>query len=564
MEQKEPYKQSETHHGKRKVAPIPKHVNLSKAPIHFFDISKDKYKNFNLEKTIASSKKYLKTKYTQQPRVFIGISVTILIIVALIIYSVIPQRSVQAFCDTFKKEGTALHDKYQSAADGITKSSYSLSSMISGMGSIAQEPGDMAVLFDRLDKVAPNDIEPDVAAVRDALKKNNDTASKASGNWLSAIASSFVTGLQSMGSMQKVDSYITKNCDTSYMSSGTTTTTATTNTDATASQADQTNYLSVDGIDKDSMKLWEHKQSGVVANLNGSLVLINPTTFKITAQHTLPAVQGRTPGGDSGKSYTLKTDDGIELSDFSKDFQYIPLEFKEGTDDKDLTSVGYYDLGNDNVTDITSSVGTGRDPKNYDNDFKPYFDPNNRNILIFNQGNRYGGFMWQKEFDLTTRSVTDYKPDPSFTSDSFVWNKAHTSRVRIIMNNNTINRTSGGTGLGCNPIQMITDTAILCSSGTSSLQLEILDISNIINDKALTDDPNSYNYVKGHLHYEIPDPVLLDGTTGSDYLVSSDAKTVISTDDKVIYSTDLVKNETKKVADLSSSDKFSLLEWYQK
>ena len=557
MDEKEPHKKTETHVVKRKVAPIPKHANLSKAPIPFIDIAKDKYKNINLEKTIASSKKFLKTKYTQQPRAFIGISVTILIIIALIIYSVMPQRSVQAFCDTFKKEGTAMHDKYQSAADSAKSSGYSLSSLVSSMGSIAQEPGDMAVLFDRLDKVAPNDIEPDVAAVRDALKKNNDTASKASGNWLSAIANSFVTGIQSMGSMQKVDSYITKNCDTSYMSSGTTTTSATVNADTSTSQADKTNYLSVDGIDKDSMKLWEHKQSGIVADLNGSLVLIDPTTFKITAQHSIPAGQGRTPGGDSGKSYTLMTNGGIKLSYFDKDFRYIALEFKYGTDIDSDNSVGYYDLSNSTVTDVSVVVKPA--DKDSTGDSSPYFDGNS---LIFKRGWTYSAGSNIVSYNIETRNLAAYVPDttPKSLIDQVLSLNANSNYINDI----NIVSASGGVGLGCTPKQMISDTTLLCVSSSSSIQLETLDISNIINGKTLTDDPNSYNYVKGQLHYNIPSPIPVDGTTGSDCLVSSDVKTVISTDGKAIYSTDLVNNKTQKVADISSSDKLSFLEWYQK
>ena len=125
-----------------------------------------------------------------------------------------PTRSKAAFCATFKKQAIALHDKYESA-DQAASDGTSLG-MLSGFSSIVQAPGDMVVLFDSLDKAAPNDIEPSVAEVLNSLRKMQDAQKDALTNPLSALGSGLVSALTSGGAYQQVNDYITANCDLSF------------------------------------------------------------------------------------------------------------------------------------------------------------------------------------------------------------------------------------------------------------------------------------------------------------------------------------------------------------
>jgi len=127
-----------------------------------------------------------------------------------------PQRSVQAFCDTFKTEAIRLHDKYQRAADTFGTQQDPLVGLLGAAGTIFGAQGDMVVLFDRLDQTAPSDIEPDVHAMRDAAKSSADATKKAITDPLGAIGSGLVTALQSSGSSHAVDSYLQSHCDLSF------------------------------------------------------------------------------------------------------------------------------------------------------------------------------------------------------------------------------------------------------------------------------------------------------------------------------------------------------------
>src|SRR4051812_39600801 len=86
--------------------------------------------------------------------------------------------SAKAFCRTYQTEAVRLHDKYVSRSKTMS-SSEPLTSLIVAVGTLAEAQGDLVTLFARLDKAAPDSVEPDVAAVHDAMKKEADSAGKA-------------------------------------------------------------------------------------------------------------------------------------------------------------------------------------------------------------------------------------------------------------------------------------------------------------------------------------------------------------------------------------------------
>lgn len=126
-------------------------------------------------------------------------------------------RSTEAFCDTFESEALRLVDEYSSRLDGIDAESDPLGALVLALGSILEAQGDLVVLLDRLEAVAPDEIQPEVEAVRDALKDQADAAGEALSDPLAALGSGLAAGLTSMGSVTAIESYIRDNCDLSFL-----------------------------------------------------------------------------------------------------------------------------------------------------------------------------------------------------------------------------------------------------------------------------------------------------------------------------------------------------------
>jgi cyclophilin family peptidyl-prolyl cis-trans isomerase len=110
-------------------------------------------------------------------------------------------RSVAHFC-------TTLVEQKQQFSKNYDNSNEPLQAFVTGMASL----GEIPVIFDRLDKVAPTAIEPAVAAVRDSLNNEIRQAGNSASNPLGALASGLVSALISAGPFQRVQDYIAANC----------------------------------------------------------------------------------------------------------------------------------------------------------------------------------------------------------------------------------------------------------------------------------------------------------------------------------------------------------------
>lgn len=76
------------------------------------------------------------------------------------------ERSVAAYCRTWQTEGQKLRDR-QAAAQRAGANGDIFAPITAAMAG----PGDLAGFFDKLDDVAPDDIEPDIARYRDAWQE---------------------------------------------------------------------------------------------------------------------------------------------------------------------------------------------------------------------------------------------------------------------------------------------------------------------------------------------------------------------------------------------------------
>lgn len=129
------------------------------------------------------------------------------------------ERSTEEFCDTFESEAVRLRDKYESRLSGLDSEADPLGSLLLAMGSLVEAQGDFVVLLERLERAAPKEISPEVAAARDAMKKQVDAAGESLGDPLGALGTSLITGLASLGSFEQVERFVRENCDLSFITS---------------------------------------------------------------------------------------------------------------------------------------------------------------------------------------------------------------------------------------------------------------------------------------------------------------------------------------------------------
>lgn len=113
-------------------------------------------------------------------------------------------RSVTKYCSTFYGEGEELRQKFLKVNPEADP--------LGGLAALAGAPGDYEVFFARLADVAPGEIQHDVEAIRDALKKQKEQAADVATNPLGTLASGFITSLQVSGSYERVDRYTRERC----------------------------------------------------------------------------------------------------------------------------------------------------------------------------------------------------------------------------------------------------------------------------------------------------------------------------------------------------------------
>jgi hypothetical protein len=129
------------------------------------------------------------------------------------------ERSVDAFCRVYGEQKSAFikkyHDRAALARDLNESTSFDrdpLAGFFVSFESLFEAMGDAKMVFVKLDAVAPDEIEPDVAAIRDSISGSIDSSKEAASNPLSAMVGGLVGGLTSAGSWNRVGSYVEANC----------------------------------------------------------------------------------------------------------------------------------------------------------------------------------------------------------------------------------------------------------------------------------------------------------------------------------------------------------------
>lgn len=115
-----------------------------------------------------------------------------------------PERSVESYCQTWKDEGEKLHKKWADQQVG--------GDLGSSINMLFGAPADLAEFFDKLDKVAPKDIEPDVARYRDAWQNVSDLLGENATDPLSFLTASLMVSAQSKGAETRINKWTQTNC----------------------------------------------------------------------------------------------------------------------------------------------------------------------------------------------------------------------------------------------------------------------------------------------------------------------------------------------------------------
>lgn len=121
-------------------------------------------------------------------------------------------RTPQGFCAEYSKQKSQYLQTYSSKSAALNNSD-PLTQAIGGAAMTVQALGDIVVMFDALDKVAPDDIEPDVAAIHDSLQKQLDSMGDNAQHPVGGLLSGLSAALATQGSWQRVGDYVKTNCD---------------------------------------------------------------------------------------------------------------------------------------------------------------------------------------------------------------------------------------------------------------------------------------------------------------------------------------------------------------
>lgn len=155
------------------------------------------------------------TTAVRRPALAAAVGLLVLLLTLATLTGCAPKRSVAAFCGVIKDQSLQLHAKYMQADQGAHSNTFT--GEMQYLGAALGTEGDMELMFRKLDQVAPDDIEPDVAQVLEAYQKAQDAAGGSFTNPLGALGGSLVAGLSSMGAEHDIETYVNQNCDLSWM-----------------------------------------------------------------------------------------------------------------------------------------------------------------------------------------------------------------------------------------------------------------------------------------------------------------------------------------------------------
>lgn len=135
-----------------------------------------------------------------------GVAVLVLVVGSVVRFWP-PERSVDSYCDTFRTEGTKLHQRWAEQGRQAKRDD----DVLLAISSVAAAPRDLASFFTTLERTAPEDIRADVLALRDAWRIIADQVGDG-GDPLTTAAAGLMVGLSVSNSERRVDRWTSANC----------------------------------------------------------------------------------------------------------------------------------------------------------------------------------------------------------------------------------------------------------------------------------------------------------------------------------------------------------------
>lgn len=493
----------------------------------------------------------------------------ILIIVAVITVGGVavvlqPKRTEARFCSTLNDGMSGIDSRYQDASGTST---------MNEMGTWAGNMSEFSKLLRDLNEVAPSEIENDMKVVAESWSSSMDDGTKngasAATNPLGAITGGLMGGIASAikngASYTAVDNYSKEHCGRGLFSGNSQ------SSNDIATDSSSIGVIDLSNVEKLDFKPWENQQRGFVIMTADELLLVDANTKSATKKLQLPKSLGRSPGGDSGRSYRLSIN---YASSISPDLRYI-IGLFDATESSP-SELAYYDLKEQTL----KSTGVMTPKKSLRDSNIPvrhgYMTFTKTGLLEFSEkvsGDRNNSKRTSVYYDLARNEVIDgesYSAAQGRNNDVVVFdfkNKTETVIYHEYADPVQLRyKEELRSSFPCVNIEGLIDHAKLLCKEESSMR--VLDITNVIDKKSEKDDPDSYDYEVGRVHYDIKDntSITIDGKITS-YALSPDLRkiAILATKSGVasLYTADLSSGKPTKVADLRSdtSSKLSLLKW---
>jgi hypothetical protein len=136
----------------------------------------------------------------------VAVAATLLVALALDACGGSSERSPEAYCRAFYETAAPIRESYVEAGEEVETDP--LGAIVTLLGS----PGDLTVIFDSMSKHAPDEIQADTEAARDALEEEQESLGEEFSDPLGAIGAGVIAGLTSPGSFSRVDAYLNEHC----------------------------------------------------------------------------------------------------------------------------------------------------------------------------------------------------------------------------------------------------------------------------------------------------------------------------------------------------------------
>lgn len=123
-----------------------------------------------------------------------------------------PERSAAAFCQTMRSEKERILAQLEETSAAGAASGDEFLAALSGLGASIQALGELRTYFQKLAKVAPEDIRTEIEIVAESYDQQVDDAGDGVTKPLETAVGALFEGLATSGQVSAVDEYARANC----------------------------------------------------------------------------------------------------------------------------------------------------------------------------------------------------------------------------------------------------------------------------------------------------------------------------------------------------------------